>query len=69
VTVLLWIYGPFTWNGEPLTATLYEMIPGFLASTIAAVVVSLIAASPRRKIVEKYDEMVDVVDGATAPGE
>ncbi|MBU3993789.1 MAG: sodium/proline symporter PutP, partial [Alphaproteobacteria bacterium] len=39
-TVLIWLYAPFTIGGEQPSAVLYEMIPGFIASTIAVLAVS-----------------------------
>ncbi len=41
VTVLFWIYAPIEIAGERLSAHVYEMLPGFILSLIAAVVVSL----------------------------
>lgn len=40
-TVLVWLYAPFTINGQAPTDVVYEIIPGFILSTIAAVAVSL----------------------------
>lgn len=40
VTVLIWIYAPITINGQSLSANIYEIIPGFILSTLAIVVVS-----------------------------
>lgn len=41
-TVLVWLYAPFTINGQAPTGVVYEIIPGFILSTIAAVAVSLL---------------------------
>ena len=40
VTVLIWIYAPITINGQPLSAVIYEIVPGFILATMAIVVVS-----------------------------
>ena len=40
VTVLIWIYVPFTINGQALSEIVYEIVPGFILSTIAIVLVS-----------------------------
>ena len=40
-TVLFWIYAPITIDGQALSAIIYEIVPGFILSTIAIVVVSL----------------------------
>lgn len=39
-TVLIWLYAPFTIAGEAPSAFVYEIIPGFIASFAAAVLVS-----------------------------
>ena len=39
-TVLFWIYAPITVGGESLSSTIYEIVPGFIASTLAIVIVS-----------------------------
>lgn len=39
-TVLFWIYAPITIGGKSLSDNLYEMLPGFIVSTIVAIVVS-----------------------------
>lgn len=40
VTVLVWLYAPFTIAGQAPSAFLYEIIPGFAAALVAAVLVS-----------------------------
>jgi len=40
VTVLFWIYAPITIGGKSLSDNLYEMLPGFVVSTLVAVIVS-----------------------------
>ncbi|MFK7863269.1 MAG: sodium/proline symporter PutP [Pseudohongiellaceae bacterium] len=49
-TVLIWIYGPFTFNGAPLSATIYEIIPGFIVAFAAALVVSKLDSQPNEVI-------------------
>ena len=41
ITVLIWIYGPFTIGGESLSAVLYEIIPGFIVCSVVSIVVSV----------------------------
>ncbi|XKF00459.1 sodium/proline symporter PutP [Pseudoalteromonas mariniglutinosa] len=57
VTVLVWIYAPLTLNGEKLSAVIYEIIPGFILSSIAIVVVSLLTAKPQQQITALFDEV------------
>ncbi|MDM7955095.1 sodium/proline symporter PutP [Blastomonas sp.] len=39
-TVLIWLYAPFTIGGQAPSDVIYEIVPGFLVSLIAAVAVS-----------------------------
>jgi len=39
-----------------LSVTLYEMIPGFGASLIAIIVVSLLTAKPSKEVEEQFEE-------------
>ncbi|WP_400243655.1 sodium/proline symporter PutP [Niallia sp. JL1B1071] len=55
VTVLIWA------NIPVLQETLYEMIPGFLLSTIAVILVSLATEKPSTEIEEQYHQMEDVM--------
>ncbi|MBV7255758.1 sodium/proline symporter PutP [Pacificimonas sp. WHA3] len=41
-TVIIWVYGPFTWNGAGLGAAIYEIVPGFCLSAAAIYLVSLV---------------------------
>lgn len=56
-TVLFWIYAPITINGQTLSTLLYEIVPGFVLSTIAIVVVSLMTAEPKKEITDLFDEV------------
>ncbi|TMP27049.1 sodium/proline symporter PutP [Pseudoalteromonas rubra] len=56
-TVLFWIYGPVTINGQPLSALIYEIVPGFIASAIAIAAVSLATSEPSTEITDKFEEM------------
>ncbi|MEM0911938.1 MAG: sodium/proline symporter PutP [Pseudomonadota bacterium] len=54
--VLIWIYGPLGNNGESLSKQLYEIVPGFLAASLAIVVVSKLSTSAPNKITALYDK-------------
>ena len=56
-TVLFWIYAPITIDGQALSAIIYEIVPGFILSTIAIVVVSLMTAEPKKEIKDLFDEV------------
>ena len=43
------------WANSPYASVMYEMVPGFIASLIAIVVVSLLTAAPEKKIAEQFD--------------
>ncbi|MGQ8366813.1 sodium/proline symporter PutP [Glaciecola sp. 1036] len=56
VVVLIWIYAPLGENGETLSSTLYEIIPGFIASTIAILIVGKISPPKTNALVELFDK-------------
>jgi Na+/proline symporter len=58
VTVLLWIYGPFSIDGQTLDQWLYAMVPGVIGSSLAIVVVSLLTSAPKAAVDEQFDEML-----------
>ena len=55
-TVLIWIYAPIQINGQSLSSLIYEIVPGFILSSIAIVVVSLITDEPPAQIGDKFAE-------------
>ncbi|HEO8418201.1 sodium/proline symporter PutP [Niallia sp. FSL W8-0635] len=55
ITVLIWA------NIPVLQETLYEMIPGFLLSTITVVLVSLATQKPSKEIEEHYHQMEEMM--------
>tara|TARA_R110002126_G_scaffold10245_9_gene46466 strand:+ start:1966 stop:3480 length:1515 start_codon:yes stop_codon:yes gene_type:complete len=57
VTVLVWIYAPFTINGASLSSTIYEIVPGFILSTVAIIVVSLCTRSPAPAVLDMFKKM------------
>lgn len=61
ITVLFWIYGP-TFGGEHLSAYVYEIVPGFILSTLAVIIFSVVTNEPEQELQDKFDEMKDVID-------
>lgn len=57
LTVIVWVYGGIQIGGQPANDAIYSIMPGFLFSAIATVVVSLMTAPPPAYIVEKYGQM------------
>ncbi|ARN76114.1 sodium/proline symporter PutP [Oceanicoccus sagamiensis] len=61
VTVLFWIYAPITVNGQSLSQLVYEIVPGFILSTVAIIGVSKISKPPSATIKEAFNQMEAVV--------
>ena len=55
-TVLFWIYAPVLEGGAALTTVVYEMVPGFLICTAAAILVSLLGSPPPEDVVRTFEE-------------
>lgn len=64
-TVLFWIYAPITWNGESLSSQLYEIVPGFILSTLAIVVVSKLTEAPKAGVKETFIEAQEVLQASS----
>ena len=54
VTVLLWIYLPFTIGGESLSSWMYEIVPGFILSSLTIIILSK-SVTPREGVVDVFD--------------
>ncbi len=57
VTVLIWIYGPFTINGQSPSSVMFEIVPGFILASVVIVVVSLLTAEPNADTQAQFDEV------------
>lgn len=57
LTVIIWVYGGFEIGSKPANDAIYSIMPGFLFSAIATVVVSLITPPPKREITERFEQM------------
>ena len=53
--VLFWIFAPVLPSGAALTTVLYEMVPGFLLSALAIVVVSLMGKAPSGEVTGVFE--------------
>ena len=58
LTVLLWIYGPVTVDGQKLSALMYEIVPGVLLSTLAIISVSLLGKAPTESMQQLFEKML-----------
>lgn len=57
-TVLFWLYGPFSIGGQAPTSVVYEIIPGMIVSTIAAVAFSYFGKSAPAQVEQQFGEML-----------
>lgn len=57
-TVLFWLYAPVTIGGEPLSAIIFEIVPGFIVSTLCAVAVSRFGTAAPATLDKNYDAML-----------
>lgn len=59
VTVLIWIYLPVVIDGETtrLSSIIYEIVPGFIISTLAIILVSKLTKAPSSDIQQLFDSM------------
>lgn len=55
LTVLFWIYVPI--GGAPLSAVIYEMVPGVILATIAIVIVSRMTTVPTETVNDEFKSM------------
>lgn len=59
--VLFWIYAPVGPDGAALSASFYEMIPGFAAGMLTTVVVSALSKDPSRRVQEQHEEVEAII--------
>lgn len=57
-TVLLWIYLPFTINGQSLSSLMYEIVPGFILCALVIYIVSILSPQEDSAILAQHDEML-----------
>ncbi|HTN15603.1 MAG TPA: sodium/proline symporter PutP [Sphingomonadaceae bacterium] len=58
ITVLIWLYAPFTIGGKEPSAVVYEIIPGFIASMIAVIAVSKLGKPVSAKVDDGFARML-----------
>jgi SSS family solute:Na+ symporter/sodium/proline symporter len=57
-TVLLWIYLPFTIDGQSLSSLMYEIVPGFILCSLVIYFVSSMSPQNDVDILATHDEML-----------
>ncbi|HEX2803514.1 MAG TPA: sodium/proline symporter PutP [Sphingomicrobium sp.] len=65
VTVLFWIYAPVLPDGAALSSVLYEIVPGFFACGLAAILVSLAGAPPPESVSRTFEASEAELEAAT----
>lgn len=63
VVVLFWIYAPVLEDGATLSSVIYEIIPGFIASALAIVIVSLMDREPPESVRVTFDQVQAILKG------
>lgn len=59
LTVLLWIYSPFQINGQSLSSFMYEIVPGFIVSSLVIVITSILNPESDRFVLEQFDDVAE----------
>lgn len=56
-TVIFWIYAPVLPEQQSLSSWMYELVPGFIVSTLAIYTVSKLSKEPDNNITQHFDTM------------
>ena len=56
-TVLIWIYAPITINGQSLSSVMYEIVPGFIISSLVIYLVSTLKPETTSEVLNQFDEV------------
>ena len=68
VTVLIWLYAPILPDGQVLESIVYAMIPGFILSTLAGVLVSMATEKPDAETMQEFTDMETRMDEVHGKG-
>ncbi len=58
-TVLIWIYAPISIDGQSLSSLVYEIVPGFILSTVAIIVVSKLTHHAHDEVERTFEQMLE----------
>jgi SSS family solute:Na+ symporter/sodium/proline symporter len=61
VTVLIWVFAPITIGGQTLPSIIYEIVPGFVVATVAAIIVSKLSPKPEDHLMEHFKKVEDII--------
>ena len=56
VTVLFWIYAPVLEDGQSLSSVMYEIVPGFIVSSLTIWAVSAFSEEPHAEVQAQFNE-------------
>ena len=56
-TVLIWIYAPIEIGGKSLSSWMYEIVPGFIASSFAIYLVSKRQPEKNNEVIEQFERV------------
>ena len=62
VTVLIWIYAPLGENGGSLSAVIYEIIPGFIVSSVVIVLMTKVFPEKDERVTALFDDFADTLN-------
>lgn len=66
-TVLVWIYAPVLADGGKLSSVIYEIVPGFVFSFLAIVLVSLMGKAPAASVTDTFEAVEAALAEAKRP--
>jgi SSS family solute:Na+ symporter len=61
VTVLFWIYAPILSDGNTLSSIVYEIVPGFILSSVVIWLVSRINTAPNEDIITLFNKTNQII--------
>ncbi|GLX79212.1 sodium/proline symporter PutP [Thalassotalea insulae] len=64
LTVMIWTYVPILADGATLSSLFYELLPGFLASSLAIIAVSLTTSAPQSQALDWFELTHDKVNAS-----
>ena len=60
-TVLIWIYLPLKINGQSLSSIMYEIVPGFIVSSLVIILVSILKPESNDEVLTQFDDVTEQV--------
>lgn len=62
ITVIFWKHAPVLANGDALGSVFYELLPGFIVSSLAIYAVSLMTDEPSEKTLSQFDKTQSIIN-------